>query len=85
MEVMCGRGSQPQGTLAVDKIFFLYMHCFLQVKSTTSNIIVVGESGQIPPSISCHINAKCYLHRLRNLLTNTLVKAMYVETARMRV
>ena len=66
-------GSQPQGTFAVDKVFFWYMRCILQVKSTTSNIMVVGESGQIPPSISCHINAICYLHRLRNLPTNTLV------------
>ena len=72
-------GSQPQGTLAVDKVFFWYMRCFLQVKSTTSNIIVVGESGQIPPSISCHINAISYLHRLRNRPTNSLVKTIYIE------
>ena len=76
-------GSQPQGTLAVDKVFFWYMRCILQVKSTTSNIMVVGESGQIPPSICCHINAICYLHRLRNLPTNTLVKAMYMELSKL--
>ena len=75
--------SQPQGTLAVDKVFFWYMRCILQVKSTTSNIMVVGESGQIPPSIYCHINAICYLHRLRNLPTNTLVKAMYMELSKL--
>ena len=76
-------GSQPQGTLAVYKLFFWYMRCILQVKSTTSNIMVVGESGQIPQSISCHINAICYLHRLRNLPTNTLVKAMYMELSKL--
>ena len=76
-------GSQTQGTLAVDKVFFWYMRCILQVKSTTSNIIVVGESGQIPPSISCHINAICYLHRLRNLPTNTVVKTMYMELSKL--
>ena len=76
-------GSQPQGTLAVDKVLFWYMRCILQVKSTTSNIMVVGESGQIPPSISCHINTICYLHRLRNLPTNTLVKAMYMELSKL--
>ena len=59
------------------------MRCILQVKSTTSNNIVVGESGQILPSISCHINAICYLHRLRNLPTNTLVKAMYMELSKL--
>ena len=76
-------GSQPQGTLAVDAVFFWYIRCILQVKSTTSNIIVVGESGQIPPSISCHINAICYLHRLRDLPTKTLVEAMYKELSKL--
>ena len=55
------------------------MRCILQVKSTTSNISVVGESGQIPPSVSCHINAISYLHRLQNLTTNNLVNDMYME------
>ena len=63
------RGSQSQGTLAVDKVFFWYMRCILQVKSTTSNIIVVGENGQIPPSISCH---KC--HMLSTQATKSLHK-----------
>ena len=72
-------GSQSQGALAVDKIFLWYMRCILQVKSTTSKISVVGESSQIQPSFSCHINAICYLHRLQNLNTNNLVKAMYME------
>ena len=72
-------GSQSHGTSAVDKIFFWYMRCILQVKSTTSNIIVVEESGQIPPSVSCHINTICYLYRLQNLTTNNLVNDMYME------
>ena len=51
---------------------------------TTSNIIVVGKSGQIPPSISCHINAIYYLHMLRNLPTNTLVEAMYMDLSKLQ-
>ena len=41
-------GSQPQGTLAVDKVLFWYMRCILQVKSTTSNIMVVGKVVKFP-------------------------------------
>ena len=77
-------GSQSHGTSVVDKILFRYMRCILQVKSTTSNISVVGEIGQIPPNVSCYINAICYLHRLQNLTTNNLVNDMYIETSRMQ-
>ena len=33
-------------------LLFWYMRCVLNVKPTTSNMTVVGESGQIPPSLS---------------------------------
>ena len=55
------------------------MRCVLNVKSTTSNIIVVGESGQIPPSISAHIKAICYLNRLQNLAPYKIVNQTYWE------
>ena len=48
----------------IDKLFFYYMRCVLHVKATTSNVIVIGESGQMLPSVYCHINALCYLKRL---------------------
>ena len=48
----------------IDKLFFYYMRCVLHVKATTSNVIIIGESGQMPPSVYCHINALCYLKRL---------------------
>ena len=72
-------GSQSHGTSAVDKIISWYMRCILQVKLTTSNISIVGESGQIPPSVSCHIKNICYVHRLQNITTNNLVSDMYME------
>ena len=75
--------SQSHGTSVVDKIFFWYMRCILQVKSTARNISVVGEIGQIPPSVSCQINATCYLHRLQNLTTDNLVNDMYMESLKL--
>ena len=53
------------GGANIDKVFFCYMRCVLHVKSTTNNIILVGECGQIPPSVSTHITAICYLNRLQ--------------------
>ena len=44
-----------------------------------SSIIVVGEIGQIPPGISVHIKAICYLNRLQNLAPNMIVKQTYSE------
>ena len=72
-------GSQSKGTSAVGKIFFWCMRCILQVKSTTINISIVEESGQIRPSVCCHISAICYLHRLQNLTANNFVNEMYME------
>ena len=60
------------------------MRCILEVKSTMSNIIVVvGRSGQIPPSVSCRINAICYLRWLRNLPTTILVKATCMRLSKL--
>ena len=35
----------------IDKLFFYYMRCVLHVKAITSNVVVIGESGQMPPSV----------------------------------
>ena len=78
--VMWG-GFQTQGVANIDKVFFWYIRCVL--KSTTSNIIVVGECGQIPPSVSGHIKAICYLNRLQNLTPNMIVKQTYSELSRL--
>ena len=75
-------GVQTQGGVNIDKVFFWCMRCVLHVKSTTSNIIVVGECGQIPPSVSAYIKAICYLNRLQNLTPN-MVKQTYSELSRL--
>ena len=41
---------------AIDKVFYQFIRCILQVKATTSNVMVIGESGQLPPSVFSHIN-----------------------------
>ena len=67
----------------IDKLFFYYMRCVLHVKATTSNVIVIGESGQMPPSVYCHINALCYLKRLHDLPDTKIVKQVYNELNRL--
>ena len=52
-------GSQSQGTSAVDKIFFRYMRCIHQVKSTTSNISYMREKWS--NSAECLLSYKCHM------------------------
>ena len=70
---MCGGVSPTELRL---QIRYSFGTCVVFSKSNQPR---VGESGQIPPSVSCHINAICYLHRLQNLSTNNLVNDMYME------
>ena len=46
----------------IDKVF----HCFIRyihgVKATTSKLMVLGESRQMPPSVVLHINVICYVN-----------------------
>ena len=47
--------------------FFKYMKGILKVKSSTNHVAVLGECGQLPPSVLCHINVLCFYNRLQNL------------------
>ena len=38
---------------AIDKVFYQYVSCIVKVIATTSNVMVIGESGQLPPGVSC--------------------------------
>ena len=53
-------GVQTQGAADIAWVLFWYMRCALHVKYTTSNINVVGECEQIPPSVSAHIKTICF-------------------------
>ena len=39
-------GIRRQGNDMVDKAFYCFIRCALGVKATTSNLMVLGESGQ---------------------------------------
>ena len=65
--------------MPIDKLLFYYMRCVLHAKSTTSNVIVVGECGQLPPSVYCHSNALCYLNRLSDIPDTKNSKQVYNE------
>lgn len=67
----------------MDKLFHWFIRCVLHVKSTTSNIIVEGETGQIPPSVYAKVNVICYLERLQSLKSNTIVKQVYHDLLRL--
>ena len=58
----------------VDKVFYCFIRCALGVKATTSNLMVLGESGQMPPSVFSHINVICHLKRLHHLPSRMIVK-----------
>ena len=63
----------------LDKVFLRSVRCTLGIKCTTSNIIVLGECGRMPPSVMCTINTLCFLNRLMCMNDDSLVKQVYVE------
>ena len=65
--VVCGSdawGTNKATHLAVNKVFLHFAWCTLCVKATTSNAIVFGETGHLPPSLSCMISALIFANRL---------------------
>ena len=69
----------------IDKLFYHYMRCVLNVKSTTSNAIVVGECGQMPPITCCQINALSYLKIPQDLPDTKIVKQVFNELNRLHL
>ena len=57
--------------------------CILNVKATTSNIMVYGECGILPPSIYCNVSAMCYINRLHHMPNDSIVKQVYNELAKL--
>ena len=70
-------GLCKSGLHDLDKLFLNYIRCVLCIKATTSNIIVYGECGKFPPSIYCHANVLCYLHRLLTMRHGSTVKSVF--------
>ena len=76
-------GVRKTGCAAIDKVFFSFMKHTLYVKQSTSNIITIGECGQIPPSVVCHTNVINYMHRIKDMNDHHIVKQVYNELSRL--
>ena len=63
----------------LDKVFLCLIRCTLGVKCITSNIIVYGECGRVPPSTKCTINSLCFMDRLMHMGGDSLTKKVYYE------
>ena len=48
-------GHKKSGLKEIDRVFLRYIRCVLNVKATTSNIIVIGEC-EYPPSVFCCVS-----------------------------
>ena len=70
---------------AADSVFFEYMKSILKVKSSTSHVAVLGECGQSPPSVLCHINVLCFNNRLQNLDSKCIVRVIFDELQKFHV
>ena len=66
-----------------DKVFLRFARQILRVKPTTSNIMIFGECGIMPPSVQCIISTLCYLNRLYHLPEHLIVKQAYDELLRL--
>ena len=56
-------GSNKDNFDILDKVFLRFIRCTLSIKATTSNILVTGECGRLPPSTQCILHALCYVTR----------------------
>ena len=68
---------------AIDQVFCQFFRCILQVKATTSNVMVIGEYVQHPPNAFSHINALSYMGRLQTLPVHMIAKRIYTELFRL--
>ena len=61
---------------SAEGVFFKFIKNTLSVKSSTSHLAVLGECGQLPPSIQCKINVLCLYNRLQNLKSKCIVRQL---------
>ena len=76
-------GHNKNGTSIVDKVMLRFYKCILNVKATTSNIMVYVECGILPPSIYCNVSAMCYINRPHHMPNDSIVKQVYNELAKL--
>ena len=76
-------GKSTSANASNNKLFNWFLRCALGVKSSTSNLVTVGECGQIPPSVIAHMNILCYDAKLKGLSESWIAKQVYNELCRM--
>ena len=76
-------GHRNAGLESIDKVMLRYYRRILNVKATTSNIIVHGECGMLPPNGQCTISVLSFINRLHHMPANTIVKKVCEELTRL--
>ena len=72
-------GHNKSGISMIDKVMLRFSRCVLNVKATTSNVMVYGECGVLPPSLYCTVSTMCYMNRLHQMPDNSIVRQVYNE------
>ena len=72
-------GHNKTGIFMIDKVMLRFSRCVLNVKATTSNVMVYGECGVLPPSVYCTVSTMCYMNRLHHMPDNSIVRQVYNE------
>jgi len=57
--------------------FLWFARTILKVKSSTSNLITLGECGILPPSVFCHVNVILYAIRLNSVIDDDILKCVF--------
>ena len=73
------KSCSKDGLWTLDKVFLRVVPCILGIKATTSNVIVAGECGRLPPSTQCTTHALCNINKLMRMNEGSLVKQVYHE------
>ena len=76
-------GTNKAAHLAVDEVFLHFARYILCVKAYTTNVIVVGETGHLPPSLSCMISSLILANRLHHMSSDKMTKGVFIELKRL--
>ena len=76
-------GISVNGRNKVDKLFLWFLKNMLGVKHSTPSLMVLGETGQILPSVDCISNVIKFCNRLEFMNDNAFVKQIYNDLRRL--
>ena len=70
-------GFMKNANKTLDTMFMWFARTILKVKSSTSNLITLGECGILSPSVLCHINVILYAIRLNSVINDDILKCVF--------